>query len=196
MFRLDCKGLACPEPVMRTTQAISERPDEEIEVVVDNPAAATNVARLLEAKGYGVETREEEGQWVVLGRPGEGQGCTTCEVAAGGGGGRTLVMITAQTLGRGDEELGKGLMLNFLKTLPEMEGLWRIVLVNGGVKLAVEGAETLEQLKRLEAQGVSILVCGTCLNHYGLLERKQVGETTNMLDIVTSLELAEKVINI
>ena len=85
-------------------------------------------------------------------------------------------------------------MKNFLSTLTEMQDLWRIVLLNGGVKLAATPGPCLEALKKLAESGVSILVCGTCLNHYGLLEKKQVGETSNMLDIVTSLDLAGKVI--
>jgi intracellular sulfur oxidation DsrE/DsrF family protein len=64
------------------------------------------------------------------------------------------------------------------------------------VKLTIEGAEALPAIQQLEAQGVSVLVCGTCLNHFNLLEQKKVGETTNMLDIVTSLQLADKVISV
>ncbi|MBQ2477583.1 MAG: sulfurtransferase-like selenium metabolism protein YedF, partial [Desulfovibrio sp.] len=108
---------------------------------------------------------------------------------------KTLVLITTDTLGRGDDTLGQALMGNFLATLPELGAqLWRIVLLNGGVKLASTEGKALDSLKALDAAGVSILVCGTCLQHYNLLDRKQVGETTNMLDIVTSLSLADKVI--
>ena len=74
--------------------------------------------------------------------------------------------------------------------------LWRLVLVNNGVKLGVEGSEVLPELKQLQDSGLQILVCGTCLTHFDLLELKQVGETTNMLDIVTAMQLADKVINI
>jgi len=106
-------------------------------------------------------------------------------------------LITKNTMGFGDDLLGSGLILNFLSTLNEMgEALWRLVFLNSGVKLTIEGAETLPAIQQLEAQGVSILVCGTCLNHFNLLEQKRVGETTNMLDIVTSLQLADKVISV
>jgi selenium metabolism protein YedF len=88
-------------------------------------------------------------------------------------------------------------MLNFIKTLGEMgESLWRLVFLNGGVKLTIEGTETLSVIRELEESGISVLVCGTCLNHFDLLEAKGVGETTNMLDIVTSLHLADKVIGV
>jgi selenium metabolism protein YedF len=100
-------------------------------------------------------------------------------------------------MGRGDEELGGKLMINFLKTLKEMgTDLWRLVFVNNGVKLTLEDSEILPDLQTYEKEGLHILVCGTCLNHFGLLEKKQVGETTNMLDIVTAMQLADKVINL
>ena len=86
-------------------------------------------------------------------------------------------------------------MGNFLATLSDLgDSLWRIILLNGGVKLAVKPGKALDSLKELEASGVSVLVCGTCLSFYGLLESKAVGETTNMLDVVSSLGLADKII--
>ena len=88
-------------------------------------------------------------------------------------------------------------MVSFLKTVKEMgRELWRLVFVNNGVKLTVEGSSVLSVLKELEDGGIHILVCGTCLTHFDLLDKKQVGETTNMLDIVTAMQLADKVINI
>ena len=95
----------------------------------------------------------------------------------------------------GDDELGEKLMGNFLSTLPELgESLWRVILLNGGVKLAATPGKALDSLKALENAGTDVLVCGTCLDFYGLLEAKQAGQTTNMLDVVTSLALADKVI--
>ena len=106
-------------------------------------------------------------------------------------------MVTTNLLGHGDDELGAKLMASFLSTLKEMgEDLWRLVFVNNGVKLTIEGSNVLDTLKEIENQGIHILVCGTCLTHFDLLYKKQVGETTNMLDIVTSMQLADKVINI
>jgi hypothetical protein len=74
--------------------------------------------------------------------------------------------------------------------------LWRLVFVNNGVKLTIDGSDVLKDLNEYEKGGLKILVCGTCLDHFNLLDRKQVGETTNMLDIVTAMQLADKVINI
>jgi selenium metabolism protein YedF len=106
-------------------------------------------------------------------------------------------MCTTDRMGFGDDELGLKLMVSFLRTLKEIGSeLWRLVLVNNGVKLTIDTSEVLEDLRDYEKGGLKILVCGTCLNHFDLLEKKQVGETTNMLDIVTAMQLADQVINI
>ena len=110
---------------------------------------------------------------------------------------KIMIMCTTDRIGFGDDVLGLNLMVNFIGTLKEMgPELWRLVLVNNGVKLTIEDSDGLPDLKELENSGVRILVCGTCLDHFKLIEKKQVGETTNMLDIVTSMQLADKVINI
>jgi len=110
---------------------------------------------------------------------------------------KIAVVVGNDCMGKGDDVLGSRLMFNFLATMKELgPDLWRLIFLNGGVKLAVEGSESLPVLQELDRNGISILVCGTCLNHFGLLEKKQVGETTNMLDIVTALQLADKVITV
>ena len=110
---------------------------------------------------------------------------------------KIMVLIAADLMGSGDDKLGKKLLINFIKTLKEMGAdLWRLVFVNNGVKLTVAGSEILPVLQEYEREGCGILVCGTCLSYFNLLDQKQVGVTTNMLDIVTSMQLADKVINI
>ena len=108
-----------------------------------------------------------------------------------------MVMIATDRMGYGDDELGKKLIASFITTLKEMgEELWRLVFVNNGVKLTIQGSEVVDVLKEYEKSGLKILVCGTCLTYFNLLDKKLVGETTNMLDIVTAMQLADKVINI
>jgi selenium metabolism protein YedF len=110
---------------------------------------------------------------------------------------KIMVMCATDRIGFGDDALGLALMVNYLRTLKEMgTELWRLVFVNNGVKLTIDGSEVLEDLMEYEKNGLKIMVCGTCLNHFNLLERKQVGETTNMLDIVTAMQLADNVISI
>jgi selenium metabolism protein YedF len=198
METLDCKGLTCPQPVIETKNFLLNCPHLDVLTVeVDNLAAAQNVERFLISQGFQAAIQEADSDFKILAQK---RGQESCELAVKKvieGPNKTLMMITGNFLGRGEDQLGAPLMLNFLRTLKEMgEDLWRLVFVNSGVKLTIEGAESLEVLQDLQAGGVSILVCGTCLTYYGLLEKKQVGETTNMLDIVTSLQVADKVITL
>jgi selenium metabolism protein YedF len=198
MTTLDCKGLACPQPVLRTKQFVESTSESaEVSVVVDNAASAQNVLRFLESRGFDASLQQKGEDFEITA---ETSGEPTGDIAREDTDKsleKTLVLITKNTMGSGDDVLGAGLMLNFLGTLNEMgEALWRLVFLNSGVKLTIEGAETLAAIQHLEAHGVSVLVCGTCLNHFNLLEQKRVGETTNMLDIVTSMQLADNVISV
>lgn len=201
---LDCRGLACPGPVLRCKECVEGDRPQSLTVTVDNQAARENVARFLALRGYTVDATEKGGLFVLEAQASHAaaaQKTAPAEASAAprqaGTNRKTVVFITADTLGRGDPELGGKLLGNFLATLPELgPGLWRILLVNGGVKLTVAGSPVLDKLKGLAAAGVSILVCGTCLDFFGILEQKEVGETTNMLDVVTSLDVADKVIQL
>ncbi len=202
---LDCRGLACPQPVLRVKTLIEASAPDSIEIVVDNEPARENVSRFLGSRGYRVTEVGREGALLRIKAAKSEAGAgndAACEVMsqsqlAQAGRQKVCVFISADRMGRGDDTLGEKLMFNFVSTLPELgEELWRIILVNAGVSLATEGHSCLEKLKTLAGSGVSILVCGTCLDHFKLLDKKRVGETTNMLDVVTSLALATKVIQV
>lgn len=194
---IDCRGLACPGPVLQAKNLIEAESPLEISVMVDNEAAVENVSRFLKSRSYGVSTESCPGGTRVTGRR-EGSGPS--EVPGSGEEPqpmkKILVLVSNDRMGHGDDELGKKLLASFLTTLKEMgKELWRLVLINNGVKLAVEGSGLLPVLEGLE-RDTTILVCGTCLNHFGLLEKKKAGTTTNMLDIVTAMQLADKVITL
>jgi selenium metabolism protein YedF len=203
MKRIDARGLACPAPVLQTRAALDQESVQAVKVIIDNVAAQQNVSRFLTSRGFQTQVLEEGADYIVVGRAGD----TTRPAASGPAAlaqetdhpaaAKIMVMIAADRLGAGDDRLGAKLMINFIRTLKEMGSeLWRLVFVNSGVKLAVSGSEVLDDLKDLDAAGIHILVCGTCLTHFNLLDQKQVGETTNMLDIVTAMQLADKVVNL
>jgi selenium metabolism protein YedF len=197
--KLDCRGMACPNPVLKAKEAIDRGGVEKLSVMVDNPAAKENVSRFLARMGYEIDLSEQEGAFVVTGTRGES--AEACEImeepGTEGRENRIAVLVGTDRMGNGDDILGRKLLINFIATLKEMgTELWRLILLNGGVKLTVEGSDSLDALKSLEKEGIYIMVCGTCLDFFGLLEKKQVGETTNMLDIVTALQTADKVISL
>jgi selenium metabolism protein YedF len=194
---LDCRGQACPQPVLKTKEIVDQGEALQLTVLVDNEAARENVSRFLERSGYQVKVSAQGSDLAVTGTrrqesPGQAAANTWEEAELR----KILVLVGTDRLGTGDDELGRKLIVNFIGTLKEMgRELWSLVLLNAGVKLAVAGSEVLESLQGLEQDGVMVLVCGTCLNHFQLLEQKQVGETTNMLDIVTHMQLADQVIS-
>jgi len=190
--------MACPAPVIQTKNTIETEHPNMIEILVDNEAAKQNVTRFLESQRFVVSAETEGTELRVIGKKGgDVVSEESIEEVSGTDQKKIMIMIGGDKMGRGDDELGSKLMVNFIKTLKEMgDELWRLVFVNNGVKLTIEGAETLPDIKELEEGGTYILVCGTCLTHFDLLDKKQVGETTNMLDIVTAMQVAEKVINI
>ena len=198
MKQIDARGLACPAPVLQAKDAIEEENVNSIEVLIDNEASRQNVSRFLKSQGFEVSVQEREGDFYVTGRRESGvelEGLVAEKQDTEKN--KIMVMVANNCMGHGDDELGSKLMVSFLKTIKEMgDELWRLVLVNNGVKLTIDSSEVLSVLKEYEKDGLHILVCGTCLTHFNLLDKKQVGETTNMLDIVTAMQLADKVINI
>ncbi len=195
---IDCRGLACPAPVLQTKEAIEKEHPVVIKVVVDNEAAKQNVSRFMEYRNLEVSVQQEGNDFHVIGKIREGPAPEEpVDEKSEDEHKKIMVMVANDCMGHGDDELGEKLMMSFLKTLKEMgDELWRLVFVNNGVKLTIEGSEVLPVIHELEKEGIYILVCGTCLTHFDLLDQKQVGETTNMLDIVTAMQLADKVINI
>ena len=98
-------------------------------------------------------------------------------------------------MGEGNDELGKVLIKGFLYAITQLDTLPDTMLFyNGGATLTTEGSDSLEDLKSLEAQGVEIMTCGTCLNYYDLSDKLAVGSITNMYAIVETLSNADKII--
>jgi selenium metabolism protein YedF len=197
-MEIDARKLSCPAPVLMAKEAVEKNHPEQIDIMVDNEAAKQNVFRFLQSQGYAVNAQSENDIFHITGVR-SGTDSQTCEISSEpqSADSKIMVIVATDRFGFGDDELGLKLMGNFIKTLKEMQpDLWKLVFVNNGVKLAAQGSVVLDDLKALVESGVSILVCGTCLTHFNLLDKKQVGETTNMLDIVTGMQLADKVINI
>lgn len=195
---IDARGQACPAPVLMAKEAVERDNPAAVNILVDNEAARQNVTRFLESSKYTVESTPMESGFEITGsREGEillGR----CEIVPPETGAqKIMVMVATDRMGAGDDMLGKKLMVNFIKTLKEMgPELWRLVFVNNGVKLSIDDSPVLGELKAMTSNGTTLLVCGTCLDHFDLLDRKSVGETTNMLDIVTAMQAADKVVNV
>ncbi len=200
--KIDCRGLACPQPVLETKKALETPGAEEVIVMVDNLSSKENVRRFAESQGHQVSITEEKGVFELKIRRKKG------EQKAEPVGGKTetfpgvapsdiVVFIDTDSLGRGSEELGRILMRSFLQTLEQSDvHPQKVILINSGVKLACEGSEVLEDLQELSAKGTEIFSCGTCLDFFGIKKTLSAGKVSNMYEILNSLAQAGKVIKI
>ena len=197
---IDCKGMACPLPVVNAKKASEEMgAGDQLTVLVDNEIAVQNLTRFAEHKGFTVsaEKKGEKEYAVVMGISGavaeEAKEDVACVMDVRRKG--MLVVLSANVMGTGDPKLGTALMKAFVFALTKQDQLPDTVLCyNTGAYLTCEGADTLEDLKLLESEGVTILTCGTCLDFYGLKEKLAVGGVTNMYDIVERMEHAAQII--
>ena len=194
MSVIDCRGFACPQPVITTKQALGQLKEGEMVVIVDNAASCNNVERFVRSQGCSVEIKEEGQDFYLHIQKTSGQDAN--KMVKGDERVKKIILyINSHLLGIGDEALGAILMRSFLKTLLDMETKpSRLILVNSGVRLATEGSEVLETLQALSEKGIEILSCGTCLDFYGLKEKLKVGKISNMYDIAQSLLEADRLI--
>ena len=194
---IDARGKACPTPVIMAKKAISAG-ESTFTVLVDNTTAVENLKRLAANQGFDAAVTEQGGAFhLAFVRT----GCAACEEAVNAPlpapGGDWAVFVGRDIIGDGDRELGTNLMRMFFYTLSQGEDKPGAVLfMNAGVKLPTLDEQVAEHLKALSAVGVEILVCGTCLNFYGLTDQLQVGTVSNMYDIVTRMQKAGKVISL
>lgn len=193
---VDCRGLACPQPVINTKNALHGA-TAPIRVIVDNEEACTNVRRFAESQGARVKVAEQVGGFHLTIEPPDHEPSAevppiVCSTTASR---NTVVYISSEVMGRGDDELGAVLMKAFLDTLSQFKGeLSHAIFVNAGVKLAVVGSPVLEQISQLEELGAQVLVCGTCLNHFGIKDKLAAGSVSNMYAIIETLSKAVRII--
>ena len=217
---VDARGLACPMPVVNAKKAAEEMKNGGVlEVLVDNEIAVQNLKKFAGQKGYTAsceKTAEKEYRVLIQVDGGSeavaGSGIDATGVNAGHQDGMMaeaddiacapdarksgmVIVLSANVMGTGDEKLGTSLMKAFVFAVTKQDMLpENILCYNTGAYLTCEGSDSLEDLKALEAEGVKVLTCGTCLDFYGLKEKLAVGSVTNMYEIVEIMENAGSVI--
>lgn len=107
------------------------------------------------------------------------------------------VLILNDKIGRGDDDLGRVLMKNFLYSLARLaDKPSAVMLMNEGVRLACEGSDSLDDLRLMVEQGVAVNACGTCLDYLKLGDRLAVGEVGTMPTSVEALLGADEIVTI
>lgn len=194
---VDARGLACPQPVIQTRKAMQET--DQIVTLVDNETSRTNVSRMAEKSGWEVNVVPQGDEYrIELTRgsfsPQVGSlPVGKAEVASG----HLVLVVSSNVMGRGEVELGDILIRSFFHTLGEVEPLPQtIIFFSTGVRLACEGSPVLDDLRALEADGMEMLVCGTCLDYLELKEKLVVGQVSNMYDIAETMLRAGRLVHL
>ena len=204
-IKVDAMGDQCPIPVIKTKKALKEITETTLEEVhVDNEIAVQNLSKMAKQKNLEYKCEKLEEQHYIIKINAEAEGVSIQQKAPAENDkeicypdrkSNTVVVLSSNQMGNGSEELGQILMKGFIFALTELDELPSTVLLyNSGVKLSTEGSNSIEDLKTLQAQGVEILSCGTCLNYYDLTEKLQVGDVTNMYFILEKMAQADKII--
>ncbi|HHZ05074.1 MAG TPA: sulfurtransferase-like selenium metabolism protein YedF [Acetomicrobium hydrogeniformans] len=196
---VDARGTTCPKPVIMTKKAIDSG-EKEVEVLVDNDVSFQNVRRFLDSKGYKIieAVKKEDGTFVIRGKSEEATEEITIETentvkTKANKEEKTVgVLLLSDTLGRPNDGLGEVLMKSFLGVLLEGEPPVVIALMNEGVLLSLPENGASEILRDLENKGTSILVCGTCTNHFGITDKVSVGTISNMFQITEAMLEVDK----
>lgn len=192
---LNCEGLPCPQPVIKTKDLLLAMSADELLVVVDNEAACDNVRRFAESQGHAVSTTEEGKLFHVKiskGAGGKAGQAPVVECGTSSASKRIVVHISSEFMGRGDDGLGERLMAAYFDTLAQFaENITHITLVNSGVKLIAQGSQVLREARELEKLGVKFVACGVCLKHFGLDDKVEVGIASNMFSILAAQKEAD-----
>jgi selenium metabolism protein YedF len=193
---VDARGLACPQPVILTRNAMRE--SDAVVTIVDNETAQINVTRMAEKAGATVQAEQnQDGIYLHISGKAETTAQAGPQPERGGAGGPLVLTVPSDVMGRGEAELGHILIRAFFHTLGEVQPVPdTIVFFNSGVKLVVAGSPVLEDLQALCDQGVEILACGTCLGYYELKDHVGVGEVSNMYTIAETILGAGKTVSL
>ncbi|MDP4204495.1 MAG: sulfurtransferase-like selenium metabolism protein YedF [Bacteroidota bacterium] len=192
MKLVDTIGMSCPQPLILTKRALREASNgERLRIECDNQTAFNNIVTYLKDQSMNPVIQEEGSVFIIevdksesfnVAAPAE----AWCNPSALNP--EYVIAIRSERMGEGDAELGKILIKGFINALAEQEPLpTHILFYNSGVKLAVRDSGVEETLERLEAEGVRIMVCGTCVDYYDLKDQLGVGMISNMLTITNIL---------
>ena len=187
---IDARGLGCPKPVMMAQEALSGIKEGIVEVLVDNYGSSENVLMFAQSAGCHAEVSREGQDFRV--KIVKGYTCQPADVKpeekkeeVAEGRKDILMVVATDQLGK-EEELGRTLIKGFFETMKVTKEVpHTIFFLNAGVKLTTVNEELVPVLKDIEAMGVEIFSCGTCLKYYGLESSLKVGyrgTTNNVID--------------
>lgn len=199
--KLDLRGMLCPQPVIAAKKLLDKPETELVEALVDDEICVANLERLARSLKASISISGQEGHYSVCISKNTVTETTQKELSlpkkaqASNTGNGTVIFITKDQMGDGDPEFSKTLLNVFLQSLFEGAHSPRAILMaNSGVKLMSKDSPTKRVLQDFLEQGTEVLVCGLCVDFYGLKDEINKEQITNMFAICEYLNAAEKVL--
>lgn len=194
MERIDCTGLVCPMPVIKTKKYFDSKEAKEVVVIVDNEVAKNNILRLSKGLKLNSKFSEENGIYnISLSRGEISEALVETENLEKD----LAILIGSNKLGSGDDRLGETLMKVYINTLAESEVLpQNLMFINSGVFLTCDGSDVIDSLNFMITKGVNVFSCGACLDFYDLKETLKSGEIGNMYQIIDIMNRSENTIKL
>ena len=183
---IDARGMGCPKPVIMTKKELDLLEKGSITTIVDNEIAKENLSKLASSLGYKFDVEERgEDFYISISK----DGSEVVETSNNEKLKDMTIGISSDIMGSGDKTLGKILMKSFIYTVSETEPYpSTIVFYNTGVNLTIKESEVLDDLIKLEEEGVEIISCGTCLDFLEVKDQLAIGSISNMYTIYEKLK--------
>lgn len=188
-MQIDCRNLACPQPVLDTKKALQSLKDgENLSILLNSISSKENVLRFLQSQNLAPKLTEKGGEFEisVLNKITNSQNCeNVCE---------KILFLKSDKVGNG--ELGEKLMVGFCTALKELK-ISKIICVNEAVLISTnEAHKAFGALKELENLGVEIINCGTCLEFFEKTNSVKIGRIGNAFEILSLLFGENKVLSL
>ncbi|OCX43168.1 regulator [Campylobacter ornithocola] len=192
-MKIDCRDLACPRPVIETKKALEElKENENLEILLNSQASKENVMRFLKSLNLEFSVKDLDDESIISivkdSNIAQTQEKNLQEY--------NVLFLKSDKVGEG--ELGKNLMLGFLKTLKDLPNKpVKILCVNDSVLMNVDCSHmAFEAMKELENLGVEIYSCGACLEFFGKTQELKIGKIGNAYEILNELFGKAKIISL
>ncbi len=199
IIKVDCRKMACPQPVIHTKNALEQMDQGTVITTVDNDIASENITIYAKNNGYQVDVEKKSDIYYITVTKGAPEDTVekAVTVDAHGDSLSLAYLFSSNVLGQGSPDLGEVLMKSLLVSINEMENPPKALLfLNTGVMLACRGSSVIELLQSLQNKGTQLISCSTCLEYYKLRDKLLVGMMGNMLEINNHMVQSHKVITI
>jgi len=200
---LDMRGQPCPVPVVHAKKSLAEQGAKGVVVLVDNVPATQNLEKMARGTGCAFSCEADGASSyrvrIVKGADADPHAGALLEPGQGAQGSARgpVVLISSDSMGTGSRDLGqiliKGFIFSLTQLAPPPEAA---IFLNSGALLTAEGANTVDDLKKLEEKGTKICTCGTCANYYKTLETLAVGSIIDMMAVANHLAKASSIVSL